>query len=208
VSSSAGTKTSLAGLVRRTEGPQPWRRIFHAANGVLIAVALWSWPFDRTAALVSLGVAVSLLVALDVLRLALPELNRLFFLFFRLLASPREAGRIASSTWYLLGIALAFWLAPLHAALSGILVLALADPAASYFGTRWGRRAFLGGSIEGSLLFFGVSLAVLLPRHDWRTALGVAALVTLVERGSWPLDDNLTVPVACALGIWGVEAWL
>lgn len=189
---------ALDELVRRTEGRQPWRRAFHAGNGVIVAVALTSWPFDPKSALVVLWSVVGILLVGDLARLRFRAANRLFFRLFRPLASPREAEGIASSTWYMLGIALVATFTSVPVAVSGILVMALCDPAASYFGQRWGRRPFLGGSVEGSALFLLVALAVLTPRHGWWIALAVAVPVTLLERRSWPLDDNLTVPVASA----------
>lgn len=196
---------ALDALVRRTEGRQPWRRAFHAANGVAVAVALTSWPFQHSDALILLWAIVAILLGSDFLRLRIRAANRIFFRLFRPLASPREAERVASSTWYMLGIALASTIASVPVAVSGILVMALSDPAASYFGQRWGRRPFLGGSVEGSTLFLLVALAVLTPRHGWWLALAVAVPVTVLERRSWPLDDNLVVPVASAvlLGLLG-----
>lgn len=186
-------------LVRRTRGPQPWRRVFHATNGVLIASAVSWWPFATGLIPMGLWSACAVLLVADLVRLRVDTANRLFFRVFRPLASPREAGGIASSTWYMLGITLAVTFASPPIAVSGILVMALADPAASYFGRRWGRRPFLGGSVEGSVLFLLVTLAVLTPRHGLWIALAVSLPVTLLERRSWPLDDNLAVPVASAV---------
>ena len=196
----------LEELVARTSGPQPWRRVFHAVNGVAIAAAVTWWPFSHTAAVGALGSIVLGLLVFDFVRLTMPPANRLFFTWFNHLASPREAERVASSTWYMMGITCAVAIAPGPTGISAILVMSLADPAASYFGRRWGQRPFLGGSVEGSIVFMLVALAVLLPRHAWPVALGVAVAATLLERRSWPLDDNLAVPVGCALILRALEA--
>lgn len=190
--------TDFGTLVRRTEGAQPWRRAFHAANGVLLAIALTWWPFAPDSAWIAAWAVAATLLIGDLVRLRVPKANELFFRLFRRLASPREAEGLASSTWYAVGIAVAVTFTPPPVAVSGILVLAFSDPAASYFGRRWGTRPFLGGSVEGSVLFLLVTLAVLAPRHGWAIALAVALPVTLLERRSWPLDDNFTVPVATA----------
>ncbi len=202
---SAAGEPPLELLVRRTSGPQPWRRVFHATNGVLIASAVTWWPLAPEMVRLALWVVSGVLLVGDLVRLRVDAANRLFFRFFRPLASPREADGIASSTWYMLGITVAVTFASVPVAVSGILVMALSDPAASYFGRRWGRRPFLGGSVEGSALFMLVTLAVLAPRHGWWIAVAVALPVTLLERRSWPLDDNLTVPVASAalVGVLG-----
>ncbi len=193
-------------LVARTSGPQPWRRAFHAVNGVTIAAAVTWWPYPHAAAVGVLGSIVLGLLAFDVVRLTMPAANTLFFSLFNRLASPREAEGVASSTWYMMGITFAVAIAPGPASVSAILVMSLADPAASYFGRRWGRRPLLGGSVEGSVVFLLIALAVLLPRHSLPAALGVALLATLLERRSWPLDDNLAVPVGCALILRVLEA--
>lgn len=196
---------TLEHLVAQTRGRQPWRRLFHAMNGTLIAAALVWLPISRTTELLVLSLVVVGAFLLDWVRLTQPRANELFFRLFRPLASPREAQGIASSSWYLLGITTAVAFAPEEAAISGILVMTLADPAASYIGRRWGRRPFLGGSMLGSTVFVLVALTVLLARHDWAVAIPTAVVATLVERKSWPLDDNLTVPLVTALLIGFLE---
>lgn len=150
-------------------------------------------PRSTAAALLAAGAV--LVVVADVFRLRYPPANELFFRAFRLLASPREASGLASSTWYAVAVAAAVALFPLHHAVSGILVLALADPAGSYVGQRWGRRPFLGGTVLGTATFVVVAGLVLGFRHPPAVA-GVAAVAAaLTERRSWPLDDNLAIPL-------------
>ena len=192
----------------RTAGLQPGRRIFHAANGTLIALALTWLEVSRGMALLLLGGALAGLVFMDVVRLRLPGANAAFFKAFRHLASPREATGPASSTWYTLGVLLTVAFFPRPAAVTGILILALADPAASYVGRRWGRRPFLGASLEGTALFVLVAAVTVAVRHGW-VAGAVTGLVTaFAERRSWPIDDNLTVPVVGAGTITLLEALL
>ena len=196
VTPSAGSE--LDALVARTAGPQWWRKAFHAANatGIACALAFLDWP-ERTL-LLTLGGAVVLLLALDLARLSTPRLNVLFFWAFGRLASPREARGIASSTWYAVGILLAVALFPRPEAIAGILVLGLGDPAAAFVGRTFGRRPFLGGTLEGSVAFFATSAVVLAFQFPWPAALLAALSASFAERRSWPLDDNLTVPVVCA----------
>jgi len=143
------------------------------------------------------AIAVALL-AVDLLRLAHSRSNELFFRVFRVLASPREATGIASSTWYASGIAVSVAVFPRTDALSGILVLALADPLASLVGQRWGRRRFLEGTVAGTVAFLLAATAVLTFRHPLAVALPAALLASLAERRSWPLDDNVSIPVVTA----------
>lgn len=183
-------------LVEKTSGAQPWRRLFHAASGLAVAAILHYSGISRELALWILGAVFAGLVVLDVVRLQSTRANTFFFTAFQHLASPREARGPASSTWYTLGLLLTVALFSRETAISAVLILAVADPVASYAGRRWGRIPFLGASLEGTLLFFLVAVALLLPRHPWPVALGAAVVASLAERLAWPLDDNLAVPLA------------
>ena len=196
----------LTGLVARTEGAQPWRKVFHALNGLVIvgAMALLE-PSNRWTVLI-LGTVTVALLALDVTRLLSPKANAAFFKLFNRLASPRELSGLASSTWYAIGVFLTASLFDRAVAVTGILVLGLADPLAGYIGRRWGRRPWMGGTLEGSLVFFTTAALVVGIRHGWWRALPVAVIATLAERRSWPLDDNLTIPLVCAGSIALVAA--
>lgn len=188
-------------LVDRTSGAQPWRRLFHAANGLTVAAVLHYTAITRGLALGILAAILAVLIVLDLVRLRSSRANTLFFTTFRHLASPREATGPASSTWYTLGVLLTVALFSRENAISGILILAVADPVASYAGRRWGRIPFMGATLEGTLLFFLVATALLLPRHPWPVALGAGVVAALAERLAWPLDDNLAVPVAGAAAV-------
>jgi dolichol kinase len=142
---------------------------------------------------------VLVLLVLDGIRLRHARANELFFRTFVHLASPREARGVASSTWYAVALLVVVAFFPRPAAVSGVLVLAVSDPAASWMGRRWGRRRFLGGTLEGSLVFLATALTILALRHPFGPALAAALLATLAERVSWPVDDNFAVPVTTAV---------
>jgi len=180
----------------------------HAASGSATAAVLALSDTPRATAVAILAAVLVSLSALDVIRLLDRRVNVLFFRSFRSFASPREARGPASSTWYTFGLLLTVAFFPRRCAVSGILVLALADPAASYVGRRWGRRAFLGATLEGTLLFAVVAFCIVAPRHGIAAAAATALVTTLAERLSRPLDDNLTLPVVGAATIALLEAVL
>ena len=188
----------LQRLVARTRGLQPWRRVFHASSGLALALAPPVLGLDRPGVLVVVGLLLGGAVTIDLVRLRIPELNRLFFRILSALASPREARRPASSTWYLVGVLLTYALFPAWA-LAAVLVLGLADPAASVIGRQWGRVSVGKGSVEGAAVFFLVSSLVLAGTVGGviRPIL-VAAVVTCVEILPISLDDNLTIPLVVA----------
>jgi dolichol kinase len=174
-------------VVRKTEGLQPWRRVFHATNGTLVVLAVAVLGLKSSTAIIILAAVLAFSVILDVARLFDPKVNILFFRAFSSLASPREAKKIASSTWYALSLLLALLLFPQPYALAGILVLAWADPAASVVGQKWGKSPFLAGSVRGTATFVLVA--------------------SLVEASPLDLDDNLIVPLTTAGILFLIGSW-
>lgn len=196
--------SQLAPLVAKTEGLQPWRRVFHAANGIAIVFVLAVVEPPWGLAVGVLGAIALALLLLDALRFLIPALNRTFFRVLRPFASPREAEGLASSTWFMMGAFLAASVFPWRVAVPALLVLALADPTASYVGRRWGRLPFGTGTVEGSLVFLSVSLIILIAAAGPWVGSGVAVLVTLGERIPWSLDDNLTIPLLTGAFLWSL----
>lgn len=195
-------ESELDGLVAATEGLQPWRRVFHALNGLALALvpALLQW--DRITTLVVLASVLVLQIILDVVRFRVEAVQKLFFRLLSRLASPREAVRAASSTWYTVGAMLVYALFPMGIASASILVLALADPAAGTVGRLFGRRTLGTGSVEGSTTFFITATLVLLFAVDWPAALVAALAATIVEIIPGLGDDNLTIPVVTGSVLW------
>lgn len=188
--------------VRRTEGVQPWRRLFHAVGGLgLIAFVQVTGP---ESVLAVAGIAGGLVAALllDWARLRFADANTAFFRMFSRLASPREAAAIASSTWYLAGALAVLVIFPPRLFVPSILVLAFADPAASVVGRIWGRRRLGKGTWEGTGVFFLVSAGVLTPLAGIGAGLFAAAVAAAVEVLPTGLDDNVVVPLGTALALW------
>ncbi len=193
-----GPDPELSDLVKKTEGIQPWRRLFHAGGGVIIVLALTFLPIQDSIAWIILGSLLAISAMIDAIRLYDSDVNRRFFRVFMALASPREAKELASSTWYLLGVLVTLLLFPRSYALAGILVLALADPAASIVGRVWGRIPFFAGSVRGTATFAIVAFLVLLQFVPWWAALVTAVATALLEASPLDLDDNLLVPLTAA----------
>ena len=186
----------------RKRGVQPWRRLFHAGNGLVVAFSPPALGLERTGLLLILSSLLVVLLAFDLVRLRVPGVNAFFFKAFPSLASPREASHVASSTWYACGVVLAYAFFPSRIAVPAIVVLALADPMASIVGRLWGRRRLGNGTVLGSLVFLLVAFAVLSAFFGPASAVVPALVVTCVEVVPWRLDDNLTVVVGGATALW------
>ena len=138
---------------------------------------------------------------------------------YKFVMHEHEKDRISSATWYATAlIFLSLTKDPLLCAL-GCGILGFADPAAALVGRRFGRvRLVNGRSLEGSLTFVAVGtlvgLAIGVYGHGltgaplWAVSLGAALCGGLAELFSRRVDDNLTIPLAAALGAWLVLAVL
>jgi dolichol kinase len=169
------------------------RRALHAASATVALLTLIS------PAALRLGTAylAATMLALEAARLrsdAVAGVLRRVIPVYR----DRERRRPSGALWLLLAYAACAWF-PHPAALAGILVGGLADPAGAVVGTRFGRGT--GKSAPGSAAVAGVAMLVAL-------AIGVPVLVAAVaaaaaamaERWSGPVDDNLAVgPVTAAV---------
>ncbi len=192
---------ALREAVRRTRGIQPWRRVVHAGCGLGLVGFIQLGVLPPPALAVALGAIVAMAVATDVLRLRRPDLNLKFFRVFRHLASPREAGRWASSTWYVIGAATVMLLFPNRVWIPTILVVALADPCASVCGQLWGRAAPGRPSWVGSGVFWMVATLCLAPFVDLGAAVVAGLVAAATERASIPVDDNVTVALVTAAAL-------
>lgn len=197
------TDATFDDLVARTEGVQPGRRVFHASSGLLAGLGPGWLGLERATTLTVLGALLGLAVILDLVRLRMPAVNRTFFRVFRIFASPREAGGVASSTWFVLGAFLAHAIFPAPYAAAGLVVLALADPSASVVGRLWGTIRLGKGSLQGTAVFVLVAFGALfvLLGDPLRTAL-VAVGVALMEIVPDLVDDNLVVPLTTGALLW------
>ncbi|MDD2805344.1 MAG: hypothetical protein PHV33_07295 [Elusimicrobiales bacterium] len=181
-------------LLRRGWSPLLTRKSAHAAGG-LVSCAL---PvFVTKAAAVSIGAGFSLFLLAAVRARKLPSVH--------------AAGGGTGTVLFPAGLALSvllFWRADGVIFQWSALLMGLADAAAGVGGGLWGRKnySFTGHkTVEGSLLFFGVSLALLAafvftrqgasPAGAAAAAAGALAL-TAVESALGRGWDNVGVPLA------------
>jgi dolichol kinase len=169
------------------------RRLIHAATAsVLLLVPLTSWMFLRAALVVAAIVA----VILEIARLRSTHFRRILTRLVPVFRE-HEGSRPSGAMWLVVGYALAA-LTPAPAPVAGLLVGALADPAASWAGSTWSRG--VGKTVAGSAAHFAVAAAVLYGVGcSWAAVAVGASLATAIERWPLGLDDNLLVAPLTAL---------
>jgi dolichol kinase len=187
------------------------RSAFHVASGGVALAALRLLPGRGWVVAVASAFAVAAWT-MEISRRRSVAVNERLMRLFGPVAHPSERHRVNSSTWFVTALLLLGAFAPSSAAEVGVLVLALADPAAGLVGRRFGRtRLRAGRSLEGTLAFLGVAA---LASFAWLSGAGglatSSALILAVAGGSVGavtelasirLDDNFTIPVSVALAV-------
>jgi glycerol-3-phosphate acyltransferase PlsY len=114
-----------------------------------------------------------------------------------------ESRKPTGSFFYLLAAPITILLFREQAAIASLFIVAIADPLCSLAGMQWGRTKMFGKSLEGSSVFFVVSLLILsafsFPVYA-RIWAAVVATLTELFTPKW-LDDNLTIPIITALAL-------
>jgi len=188
------------------------RNLFHVTGGVAAALIYHFLLTQAQAVMVMLAISV-IFSGLELGRRVWPRLNDVLMRFFAPLARPHEYYRMNSSTVYAYGLLAASALCPQEAVELGCVVLALADPAASNIGRRFGKKKLhRDKSWAGTIAFFAagmISAAIYLALVHPEIPLTTRALAAVIagvsgaiaELLSHRLDDNLTVPITVALSV-------
>lgn len=183
------------------------RTLFHVLSGIGTVLLIELVLSERGMLLVAVSVA-GWAWSMEILRRFSTRWNRILMWFFRAVAHPHESQAVNSSTWYMTALV---FLALTHSqivAVLGVVILAIGDPAAGWFGRAFGRTKIAGNrSLEGTLAFIlfaaPASFLVLFlfhPELDTFNALALAFVASiagaLAELFASRLDDNFLVPVA------------
>jgi dolichol kinase len=178
------------------------RQLVHMCFGLVILAIIFFLPFSRqnTVAIANLFVLGCLLYILVIMDRRSRNMHSPFADY--LLDSLERAGvePAHGAFWYAIGalFALSFIPTP-EKAVSAIMMLAIADGLSTIVGS-YGKHPLpynCKKSIEGTLAFFASGLLTYFLIGP--VALPLALFAAAVESLDLPIDDNLSVPVACAL---------
>jgi dolichol kinase len=173
------------------------RTLFHLL-GAVIPITYLAW--GKGAAL-TLGAVIFLLLAVcDTLRLK-GVFTPPSFVTRRL--KEKEAKRPTGSLFYVGSCLLTILLFDRSTALASMCVLIVSDPLSSMIGSRWGGLVLCGKSLEGTAVFLFSAMIVITCFHfGTLAALGGACAATAAELFSTMfIDDNFSIPLACALAL-------
>ncbi len=186
------------------------RNIYHVANAV-VALLFLRFLSEFTILWMSLFM-MGLAWSCEIGRRIVPRLNDFLMGLMGRIAHPHEAWRVNSATWYATACVILASMWDLKVASVGLAVLGFGDPAAAIVGRRYGRiRLFNGRTLEGSLTFLVVGTLLTwlwlasawsLPiMFAWKMAFLGSLFGCVAELFSRRIDDNLSIPVASAVGV-------
>jgi len=186
------------------------RTVFHIGSGALALTLLRVLP-SRTWLIAAAASFALFAWTCETTRRRSAAVNARLMRFFGPVAHPHEWHRVNSATWYATALLVMSFVVPLEAAELGVIVLALADPAAGIIGRRFGRRRLASGrSLEGALAF---AVTGFFAAYVWMTVVGsyaparlwVAAVAGVIGAATELLvsrvDDNLAIPLGTSLAV-------
>jgi diacylglycerol kinase (CTP) len=186
------------------------RKIWHMMGVFVLFLTYIFLPYPVSISLIAL--AWVSFVTFDVLRQSRPALNEWAIHAFKLIMRESESNQLAGTTYLLTGVLILAAVFPRPVVGLTLLFLAFADPAASYFGIKYGKDKIFGHkSIQGFIAAFIVCVIVcilyfgaqnyMLDRIIVLSLFAglIGAFSELIPVGK--LDDNLSLPLMSAIGL-------
>ena len=192
----------INGLRTTIQSPLVWRRFFHFTAGSSIPLASIFLP--QVAMVWSLAALVAGGLGLDLARIRIDRLNRVFLRWMAPLLKDNEDRGVTGATYMAVASLTVFLLFDRPVAVAALLFLSMGDPVAALVGSRMPGPRILGKSPGGTGAFIAISWAIVEVMvgagsvdHRWELMAGAVA-AGLTELAPLPVDDNLTVPIVAA----------
>ncbi len=176
------------------------RKLYHVLGGLGLLSLYYLLGRDR--AMVLYAVLFCVVLAVDIMRLKVPSVNRFVYARFGSFIRGNEENKLTGTAPYVLGIGLSLFLFPAAIATAAICFLAFGDVAATTIGERYGKTKIGSKSLEGTIAFVVAAAAagLLLPLAGVSVMHGIvlagALVAAAVELLPVPVNDNLLIPLA------------
>ena len=188
------------------------RRIFHAVNGTVLAIA-YLLLLSHQQMIHLLGAIACVIYVVEQVRINYPALAQKLLPISRFVIRAEEQLKESAMVPYMIAILLTIITFPKAIAITAILILAISDPLSAIFGIRFGKRRIVSHkSLEGSLAFFLSSFFIChlilhysIGPYTWKitiVSLLLAFSSSVVESLPIKLDDNLTIPLSTSFLLW------
>jgi len=155
-----------------------------------------------------------LLIIVEILKYKVDFIYNLYTQLFKHLLRHHEYDkrkiRMNGSSWLLLSEILCIIFFPKLIAITGMLLLSLADSTSALVGRVYGKKQYAPNrSYAGSITFFivGMLVVIAMPKYFYLPSeyiFGIAAVLvtTVVDGSNFPADDNFTIPVVSSVVLY------
>ena len=178
-----------------------YRKMIHFGSAVFPISYYYS--LSREQMLWLLGGLSALFLFGELLRMNVGSFKRFFKLIFSAIVRDSEDHTITGATTVFIAGFLTVLIFERPVAIFAMLILSLADATAALIGRKWGNHSLFEKTVEGTMTFLIVALALafLLPDLPRAGAVAAAGIATIAEVLPSPIDDNLIVPLSAATTI-------
>ena len=178
-----------------------YRKMIHFGSAVFPISYYYS--LSREQMLWLLGGLSALFLFGELLRMNVEPFKRFFRLIFSAILRDSEDHTITGATTVFIAGFLTVLIFERPVAIFAMLILSLADATAALIGRKWGNHSLFEKTVEGTMTFLIVALALafLLPDLPRAGAVAAAGIATIAEVLPSPIDDNLIVPLSAATTI-------
>ena len=178
-----------------------YRKMIHFGSAVFPISYYYS--LSREQMLWLLGGLSALFLIGELLRMNVGSFKRFFRLIFSAIVRDSEDHTITGATTVFIAGFLTVLIFERPVAIFAMLILSLADATAALIGRKWGNHSLFEKTVEGTMTFLIVALALafLLPDLPRAGAVAAAGIATIAEVLPSPIDDNLIVPLSAATTI-------
>jgi len=178
-----------------------YRKMIHFGSAVFPISYYYS--LSREQMLWLLGGLSTLFLFGELLRMNVEPFKRFFKLIFSAVVRESEDHTITGATTVFIAGFLTVLIFERPVAIFAMLILSLADATAALIGRKWGNHSLFEKTVEGTMTFLIVALALafLLPDLPRAGAVAAAGIATIAEVLPSPIDDNLIVPLSAATTI-------
>ena len=178
-----------------------YRKMIHFGSAVFPISYYYS--LSREQMLWLLGGLSALFLFGELLRMNVGLFKRFFKLILSAVVRESEDHTITGATTVFIAGFLTVLIFERPVAIFAMLILSLADATAALIGRKWGNHSLFEKTVEGTMTFLIVALALafLLPDLPRAGAVAAAGIATVAEVLPSPIDDNLIVPLSAATTI-------
>lgn len=145
-----------------------------------------------------------LVIIVDISRLRIAAVKKLFMKIFKIVLRPHEKNKLTGSTYFLTATVITIWLFPKDIAIYCIMILIVSDTLAALVGKRIGKHKIFDKSVEGSSAFFisAFIIGLIMPDIPLIQVLTASFSSTILELIPVRLDDNFRIPVGTCMVLY------